>query len=195
MRERNSKRLENGKIQFSKDFEKRLDTICIQKPLFEIYDKPKIRIKTIKNTKEFILRKFSKAVQLQNEYSILPCTKCIAEIYRRPALFGPLKNIEIQRLDANQRIYSKNVKTLVAIKNKLTKQLNKLEQELLLSCQNAIYRTEIFPEIEVYMEDLYEKLYKVVENNLKQEKSKEIEAKAELKKQISKYNAKLEKER
>ena len=42
---------------------------------------------------------------------------------------------------------------------------------------------------------LYEKLYKVVENNLKQEKSKEIEAKAELKKQISKYNAKLEKER
>ena len=193
MRKRNSIKLENGEIQLSNNITNRIDKLHKEKMLLKLCDTEEKRKETIRLAKEDILRQFTRAVISQKHYLTIPCTDYTINKPRERALYGVYKeDIEAQKLKAILKIYSKNIKALTSAKRKLTYSANKLEKKyIFLYCRDFECRNKLFPEIELYLEDLYEKLYTILECKSKKQKPKKKQVEEQLEKRLTIYKNKF----
>ena len=187
MKKRNSKRLENGEIQFSDKLNKKIDSVCIIRPLFELYDTKRKKEEAIYWAKETIINQLGNSL-LSKKDKVLSYSPNMEGVYIVPGIWVPLREREIRKIDVRLKIININLKGLKNLKSQLTKRKNKLEKMFMHNCENSIYRKEVFPEIELFLEDEYERVYEILEEKTKffRKEKKIVETKFE--KQCAEYN-------
>ncbi len=192
MKKRETKRLENGEIQFSDKLNKKLNSVSIKSSLFELYDTEEKIKRAIDLAKEKIIMKLGNSLKFSEKTEILPYSPNMENVFIVPAIFGPLSEIEIKKTFERLNINSTNLKGLSSLKRNLTRQRNKLEKEFMYNCYNSIYRNEIFPEIELFLEDEYENLYKILEKRTRFHRTEKKISETKLSKQRDEYYGNLE---
>lgn len=82
------------------------------------------------------------------------------EFFTTRHLFGPFKNLEIKKVYETYLNCKHNIKIFTAQKSKLTKKKNEIEKGYLICTKFPQYREIVFEQVEFYLENIYEELYK-----------------------------------